>query len=51
MARLIGKVLGDHPLGIGDWWYAKRINKMIEEGELMVAQENKQIYSQLLKKV
>ena len=29
IGRLIGNVLGKHPLGIGDWWIAKRINKMI----------------------
>jgi hypothetical protein len=50
MARLIGKILGKHPLGIGDWWYAKRINKMIEKGELVIVQKQKEIYSQVLKK-
>ena len=50
MARLIGNVLGKHPLGIGDWWYAKRINKMIEQGELEVIQKQKEIYRQVLKK-
>ncbi|SNS73977.1 protein of unknown function [Anaerovirgula multivorans] len=51
MARLIGNILGKHPLGIGDWWYAKRINKMIEQGELVVVQKQKEIYRQVLKKV
>ena len=51
MARLIGKILGKYPLGVGDWWYAKRINKMIEDGELMVVQKKKETYSQVLKKV
>jgi hypothetical protein len=50
MARLIGNILGKHPLGIGDWWYAKRINKMIEKGELVIVQKQKEIYSQVLKK-
>lgn len=51
MARLIGKILGNHPLGVGDCWYAKRIKKMIEKGELMIIQKKKEIYSQVLKKV
>ncbi len=50
MARLIGNILGRHPLGIGDWWYAKRIIKMIEQGELVVVQKKKEIYRQVLKK-
>ncbi|WP_027625647.1 DUF3658 domain-containing protein [Clostridium lundense] len=50
MARLIGNILGKHPIGVGDWWYAKRINKMIEDGELMVVEKKKEIYGQVLKK-
>ena len=50
MARLIGNVLGKYHIGIGDWWYAKRINLMIEHGELVVVQKQKEIYSQILKK-
>lgn len=49
MARLIGNILGKYPLGIGDWWYAKRINRMIELGELIVIKKQKEIYSQVLK--
>lgn len=51
MARLIGKVLGKYQLGVGDWWYAKRINHMIEQGELEVVQKNKEIYSQILRRL
>lgn len=51
MARLIGNILGKHPLGVGDWWFAKRIKNMIENGELIVVQKKKEIYSQVLKKV
>lgn len=50
MARLIGKILGKYPLGIGDWWYAKRINLMIEQGRLLVVQKHNETYSQTLKK-
>ena len=51
MARLIGKIMGNHPLGVSDSWYAKRIEKMIEEGELKIVQKKKEIYRQTLKKI
>jgi hypothetical protein len=50
MARLIGNILGRYPIGIGDWWYAKRIVKMIEQGELVVVRKQKEIYCQVLRK-
>jgi Protein of unknown function./Domain of unknown function (DUF1835). len=50
MARLIGNILGKYPLEIGDWWYAKRINRMIELGELIVIKKQKEIYRQILKR-
>ncbi len=50
MGYLIGTILGKYPLGVGDWWYAKRINRMIELGELVVVKKQKEIYSQVLKK-
>jgi hypothetical protein len=51
MARLIGIILGKYSLGIGDWWYAKRIIKMIEQGELEVVKKQKETYRQVLKKL
>jgi hypothetical protein len=51
MARLIGKILGKYPLGIGDWWYAKRINLMIEQERLTVVKKHKEAYSQTLRKM
>lgn len=36
MARLIGNILGRYRLGIGDGWYALRINQMIEANQLVV---------------
>jgi len=50
MARLIGKIMGKYSLGVSDSWYAKRIEKMIEEGELKVVKKKKEIYRQTLKK-
>lgn len=51
MVHLIGNILGKYPLGVGDWWYAKRILYMIELGELSVVESKKETYSQFLKKV
>lgn len=51
MARLIGNIIGKYPLGVGDWWYAKRINKMIEQGKIKVVQKHKVLYHQVLKKI
>lgn len=50
MARLIGNILGKYPLGISDWWYAKRINEMVEHGELIKVKKQKELYNQVLKK-
>ncbi|MBC8530425.1 DUF3658 domain-containing protein [Gehongia tenuis] len=33
-ARLIGRILGKHPLGIGDGWIALRLEALIESGAL-----------------
>jgi len=51
MSHLIGKLLMNHPIGIGDWWYAKRIQRMIENGELKIVQRADELYSQVLKKL
>jgi hypothetical protein len=50
MGRLIGNILGKYPLGITDWWYAKRINRMIELGELVIVQKQKETYRQILRR-
>ncbi len=36
MAKLIGTILGKYPLGVGDGWYALRINKMIADSKLEI---------------
>ncbi len=50
VAQLIGSVLGRNQLGIGDWLIARRIRKMIESGELAVAQKNSAFYGTTLKR-
>lgn len=51
MVQLIGNILGKYPLGVGDWWYAKRIINMIERGELEVVNYHENKYCQVLKRV
>lgn len=53
MARLIGNILGKYPLGVGDGWYALRIQKMIDENKLEVVaiKDATYLYSKILKKV
>lgn len=50
IGSLIGNVLGKYSLGIGDLWYMKRINKMIELGELIIVKKQKAVYGQVLKR-
>lgn len=53
MGRLIGKVLGKHPVGVSDSWYARRIRAMIDSGELKVvdAGDGSHPYSMQIQKV
>ena len=50
MARLIGAILGKYHFGVGDWWYAKRIDEMIAQGEIEVVEERKELYRRILKR-
>ncbi|MCQ5149776.1 DUF3658 domain-containing protein, partial [Coprococcus eutactus] len=34
--RLIGDILGQVPIGIGDWWDAARIEHFIRQGKIKV---------------
>lgn len=47
-ARLIGNILGYYPLGIGDWWYAKRINHFISEGKIKVVEDSEKKYARMI---
>lgn len=46
--RVIGNILGYHQLGIGDWWYAFRIEEMIKSGEIKVVEDSKSKYARLI---
>lgn len=47
-ARLIGSILGYYQIGIGDWWYAKRINHLIEQGKIKVVQDSEKLYGRTI---
>ena len=53
MARFIGKLLGEYSLGISDSWYALRIDKMIEENQLIVVENKDPLhpYGKVLRKI
>ena len=39
-AFVIGNILGNCPIGIQDWWYAKRIDSRIEQGKIRVTEQS-----------
>lgn len=53
MVQLIGRLLGKYQLGIGDAWYALRVQKMIEENKLKIIsnKDTSHPYGKVLKKV
>ena len=44
-ARLIGDILGYYPVGVGDWWYASRIEHYIGQGKIRVAEDSEKKYA------
>lgn len=47
-ARLIGDILGYDQLGIGDWWFAKRIEYYIRQGKIRVVEDSKNKYARVI---
>lgn len=47
-ARLIGNILGHSQLGGGDWWYARRIEYYIEQGEILVVEDSENKYARMI---
>ena len=43
--RVIGDILGCYPIGIWDWWYAKRIQHYIEKGIIKVVEDSERLYA------
>lgn len=49
-ARLIGHILGKYHLGIGDYWYALRIEKLIEKKRITIIENSPRKYERLIVK-
>lgn len=47
-ARLIGDILGNHQFGIGDWWYAKRIEYFIQTGKIKIVEDSENKYARII---
>jgi hypothetical protein len=47
-ARIIGDILGFYPIGIGDWWYAFRIEHMIKAGSVRVVEDSERKYARTI---
>lgn len=50
-ARLIGDILGTYRLGIGDWWYAARIEYFIKMGRIRVLEDSENKYARMICRV
>lgn len=47
-AVLIGKILAENPLGVGDWWYARRIDKFISENRIKIVENSPRKYERII---
>lgn len=47
-ARLIGDILGCFQIGMGDWWFAKRIEHFIQQDKIEVMEESENKYARVL---
>lgn len=47
-ARLIGGILGGNQLGVGDWWYAKRIDHLIQTGKIKIVEDSENAYARTI---
>lgn len=47
-ARLIGDILGCNQLGVGDWWYAKRIDYFIQTGKIKIVEASENNYARII---
>lgn len=50
-AVLIGKILCANRIGVGDYWYAKRIEQFIEKGKIRVVEDDKSRYNRLIERI
>ena len=49
-AVLIGKILSENRIGVGDFWYAYRIEKFIAQKRIIISENSPQKYARILSK-
>lgn len=49
-ARLIGDILGYYPVNVGDWWYARRIQHFIDNGNIEILEDSENKYARLIRR-
>lgn len=49
-AVLIGKILSEDHIGVGDWWYARRIDKFISQNRIKIIRNSPRKYERLIAK-
>lgn len=49
-AVLIGTVLSEDHIGVGDWWYARRIDKFIAQNRIKIVKDSPRKYERLIVK-
>ena len=47
-ARLIGDILGYFRPGVGDWWFAERIDYYIQQGKIRVIEDSENKYARMV---
>lgn len=47
-ARLIGDILGCFQIGMGDWWFARRIEHFIQQDKIKVINDSENKYARLI---
>lgn len=47
-ARVIGDIIGHSQLGVGDWWYARRIEYHIQQGKIQVVEDSENKYARMI---
>lgn len=50
-AVLIGKILGENQLGVGDWWYAHRIECLIRRKSIVILEDSERKYERVIARV
>lgn len=47
-ARLIGDILGCFQIGMGDWWFARRIEHFIQQDKIKVMEDSENKYARMI---